>query len=606
MNKKLPYLREKTSKLTTAPGVYIMKDKNNNIIYIGKAKNLHRRVSSYFRENPNHTPKVSAMVSNVNDYDFIVTNSEYEALLLECSLIKQHQPKYNILLKDDKGYHYIRISDDQYPRITAEKNTLKSGVYSSPYTSGLIARETVNEVNRVFKLPTCNRKFPQDFRKQRPCLNYHIKNCMGVCTGKISQSEYLSIIEQAKNFIKNGSSESIERMEKEMNQASENLDFEKAIILRDRIESIKKSAQKQKIIDNSIENADIIATSEFDDKIYVSVLMYRNNRLYDKTVIEFGNNSDDDILNSFIMQYYYNREDIPKIIIVEYLPEDYDLIREMINNRHGKKITFSVPKKGNQMELLKLAKNNNAEYVALQNNRTGKEITALEQLGKLLGLEKTPEYIEAYDISNLSNESIVAGMVVFENGRPLKKAYKRFTVKQIQYQNDYESMYEVLTRRLMHIINQEGDEYFRRTPDLILLDGGKGHVSTITELIQDLGLNIPVFGMVKNDKHRTRAIASGGREIQINNLQSAFMLVTRIQDEVHRYSVNYMHSKHKKKTYLSELTTVKGIGEKKSEKLLIKYKTKDNLKKATPEELSQTIGINSATALELWEVIQNL
>lgn len=606
MNKKLPYLREKTSKLTTAPGVYIMKDKNNNIIYIGKAKNLHRRVSSYFRENPNHTPKVSAMVSNVNDYDFIVTNSEYEALLLECSLIKQHQPKYNILLKDDKGYHYIRISDDQYPRITAEKNTIKSGVYSSPYTSGLIARETVNEVNRVFKLPTCNRKFPQDFRKQRPCLNYHIKNCMGVCTGKISQSEYLSIIEQAKNFIKNGSSESIERMEKEMNQASENLDFEKAIILRDRIESIKKSAQKQKIIDNSIENADIIATSEFDDKIYVSVLMYRNNRLYDKTVIEFGNNSDDDILNSFIMQYYYNREDIPKIIIVEYLPEDYDLIREMINNRHGKKITFSVPKKGNQMELLKLAKNNNAEYVALQNNRTGKEITALEQLGKLLGLEKTPEYIEAYDISNLSNESIVAGMVVFENGRPLKKAYKRFTVKQIQYQNDYESMYEVLTRRLMHIINQEGDEYFRRTPDLILLDGGKGHVSTITELIQDLGLNIPVFGMVKNDKHRTRAIASGGREIQINNLQSAFMLVTRIQDEVHRYSVNYMHSKHKKKTYLSELTTVKGIGEKKSEKLLIKYKTKDNLKKATPEELSQTIGINSATALELWEVIQNL
>lgn len=606
MNKKLPYLHEKTSKLTTAPGVYIMKDKNNNIIYIGKAKNLHRRVSSYFRENPNHTAKVSAMVSNVNDYDFIVTNSEYEALLLECSLIKQHQPKYNILLKDDKGYHYIRISDDQYPRITAEKNTLKSGVYSSPYTSGLIARETVNEVNRVFKLPTCNRKFPQDFRKQRPCLNYHIKNCMGVCTGKISRSEYLTIIEQAKSFIKNGSSESIERMEKEMNQASENLDFEKAIMLRDRIASIKKSAQKQKIIDNSIENADIIATSEFDDKIYVSVLMYRNNRLYDKTVIEFGNNSDDDILNSFIMQYYYNREDIPKTIIVEYLPEDYNLIQEMVNNRHGKKVTFSVPKKGNQMELLKLAKNNNAEYVALQNNRTGKEITALEQLGKLLGLEKTPEYIEAYDISNLSNESIVAGMVVFENGRPLKKAYKRFTVKQIQYQNDYESMYEVLTRRLMHIINQEGDEYFRRTPDLILLDGGKGHVSTITELIQDLGLNIPVFGMVKNDKHRTRAIASEGREIQINNLQSAFMLVTRIQDEVHRYSVSYMHSKHKKKTYLSELTTVKGIGEKKSEKLLIKYKTKDNLKKATPEELAQTIGINLSTALELWEVIQNL
>ena len=606
MNTRLPYLREKTSKLTASSGVYIMKDRNNSIIYIGKAKNLHRRVSSYFRENPDHTPKVSAMVSNVYDYDFIVTDSEYEALLLECSLIKQHKPKYNILLKDDKGYHYIRISDDEYPRITAEKNTLKSGKYSNPYTSGFVAKETVDEVNRVFKLPTCNRKFPQDFRKERPCLNYHIKNCMGVCTGKISRSEYSGIIKQAENFIRNGSAESIERMEKEMNEASENLDFEKAVILRDRIASIKKSSEKQKIINNSIENADIIATSEFYDGVYISVLMYRNNRLYDKIVAESGNSADEDILSVFMMQYYYKKEDIPKLIIADHIPEDYGLIEKMLITQSGRKINFSVPQKGKQMELLRLAQKNSAEYVALRNNRTGKEIIALEQLGKLLGLEKPPKYIEAYDISNLSDESIVAGMVVFEDGRPLKKAYKRFTVKQIRYQNDYESMYEVLTRRLMHIINHEGDEYFQRIPDLILLDGGKGHVNTITELIQNLGLNIPVFGMVKNDRHRTRAIASGGREIQLNNLQSAFMFVTRIQDEVHRYSVSYMHSRHKKKTYLSELTTVKGIGEKKSEKLLIKYKTKDNLKKASPEELTETVGINSDTARELWEVIQNL
>lgn len=605
MNTRLPYLREKTSKLTASSGVYIMKDRNNSIIYIGKAKNLHRRVSSYFRENPDHTPKVSAMVSNVYDYDFIVTDSEYEALLLECSLIKQHKPKYNILLKDDKGYHYIRISDDEYPRITAEKNTLKSGKYSNPYTSGFVAKETVDEVNRVFKLPTCNRKFPQDFRKERPCLNYHIKNCMGVCTGKISRSEYSGIIKQAENFIRNGSAESIERMEKEMNEASENLDFEKAVILRDRIASIKKSSEKQKIINNSIENADIIATSEFYDGVYISVLMYRNNRLYDKIVAESGNSTDEDILSVFMMQYYYKKEDIPKLIISDHIPEDYGLIEKMLITQSGRKINFSVPQKGKQMELLRLAQKNSAEYVALRNNRTGKEIIALEQLGKLLGLEKPPKYIEAYDISNLSDESIVAGMVVFEDGRPLKKAYKRFTVKQIRYQNDYESMYEVLTRRLMHIINHEGDEYFQRIPDLILLDGGKGHVNTITELIQNLGLNIPVFGMVKNDRHRTRAIASGGREIQLNNLQSAFMFVTRIQDEVHRYSVSYMHSRHKKKTYLSELTTVKGIGEKKSEKLLIKYKTKDNLKKASPEELAETVGINSDTARELWEVIQN-
>ncbi|MDE6781423.1 MAG: excinuclease ABC subunit UvrC [Ruminococcus sp.] len=606
MNTKLPYLREKTSKLTASAGVYIMKDKNNNIIYIGKAKNLHKRVSSYFRENPDHTPKVAAMVSNVHDYDFIVTDSEYEALLLECSLIKQHQPKYNILLKDDKGYHYIRISDDEYPRITAEKNTLKAGSYSNPYTSGFVAKETVDEVNRVFRLPTCSRKFPQDFGKSRPCLNYHIKKCMGICTGNISKDEYCEIIKQAESFIKNGSPESVKRMEAEMNQAAENLEFEKAALLRDRIATIKKSAEKQKIINNSIENADIIAAAEFYDRVYISVIMYRGSRLYDKFVKESANSADEDILNTFMMQYYYKREDIPRLIIADHVPEDYELIKKMLENQCGRKVTFSVPQKGRQMELLRLSKNNSAEYAALQNNRTGKEVIALEQLGKVLGLEKPPKYIEAYDISNLSDESIVAGMVVFENGRPLKKAYKRFTVKYIQYQNDYESMYEVLTRRLLHIINQEGDEYFRRIPDLILLDGGKGHVNTVTELIQDFGLNIPVFGMVKNDKHRTRAIASGGREIQINNLQAAFMFVTRIQDEVHRYSVRYMHSKHKKKTYLSELTTVKGIGEKKSEKLLIKYKTKDNLKKVTPEELAETVGINADTARELWEVIQNL
>ncbi|MDE6425813.1 MAG: excinuclease ABC subunit UvrC [Ruminococcus sp.] len=606
MNPRLPYLREKTSKLTESSGVYIMKDKNGNIIYIGKAKNLHRRVSSYFRENADHTPKVTAMVSNVNDYDFIVTDSEYEALLLECSLIKQHQPKYNILLKDDKGYHYIRISDDEYPRITTEKNTLQSGKYSGPYTSGFVAKETVDMVNRVFRLPTCCKKFPHDFRKSRPCLNYHIKNCMGVCTGKISREEYAGIIIQAENFIKKGSMQALERMEEEMNQAAENLEFEKAAVIRDRIAYIKKSYEKQKIINNTVENADIIGITEFYDGVYISVLIYRNNRLYDKSVIEFSNNSDDNILTSFMIQYYYKRNDIPELIIVENLPEDYEIIRKMLDEQSGHKVMITTAKRGNQSELLRLAKNNSAEYAALKNNRTGKEVIALEQLAKVLGLNKPPKYIEAYDISNLADESIVAGMVVFVDGRPFKKAYKRFSIKQIRTQNDYESMYEVLERRLMHIINQDGDEYFRRKPDLILLDGGKGHVNIITELVRDLNIDINVFGMVKDNKHRTRAITSGGNEIQINNLQSAFNLVTRIQDEVHRYSVSYMHSKHRKKTYLSELTTVKGIGEKKSEKLMIKYKTKDNLKNATPEELAVTAGVNLNTARELWEVIQNL
>ncbi len=607
MNPRLPYLREKTAKLTSSPGVYIMKNRESTIIYIGKAKNLHNRVSSYFRENPDHLPKVAAMVSNVFDYDFIVTDSEYEALLLECSLIKQHKPKYNILLKDDKGYHYIRISDDDYPRITTEKNTLQSGRYLGPYTSGFITKQAVNEANRVFMLPTCHKKFPQDFGKGRPCLNYHIKTCMGLCRGRISQKNYCAAVAQAIEFIKNGSAESVERMEQEMNDAAERLDFEKAAMLRDRIIAVKKASEKQKIINNCVDSADIIGIAEFYDGVYVSVLMYRESRLYDKAVFELEkNDSGEDILSLFMMQFYYTKNDIPKSVIIDHLPEDSELITELLENRSGHKVKLHVPQKGGQLDLLRLARNNSAEYAALKNNRTGKEVLALEELARSLGLKKPPRYIEAYDISNLSSESMVAGMIVFEDGRPLKKAYKRFTVKEQELQNDYGSMHEVLKRRLLHIVNQDGDEFFSRTPDLILLDGGKGHVNAVAPILRELGLNIPLFGMVKDNKHRTRAIATGGMEIQINNLKSAFNLVTRIQDEVHRFSVSYMHSKHKKKTYSSELLTVKGIGEKKAAKLLTKFKTKANLRSASPEELAVTAGVSLDTAKELWKVIQNM
>ena len=607
MNTRLPYLREKTSKLTTSPGVYIMRRKDSSIIYIGKAKNLHNRVSSYFRENPDHTPKVAAMVSNVYDYDFIVTDSEFEALLLECSLIKQHKPKYNILLKDDKGYHYIRISDEEYPRITNEKNTKQSGRYLGPYTSGAITKEAVNEANRVFMLPTCKKRFPQDFRKGRPCLNYHIKLCMGVCRGRISAEEYRSAVEQAVEFIKSGSAQSVERMEAEMMQAAEELDFEKAAMLRDRIAAVKKAAEKQKIINSGVDSADVIGIAEFYDGLYISVLMYRENRLFDKAVFELPlPDKDEDILSSFMLQFYYKRSDLPHSVIIDHVPDDSELIEEMLEGQAGHKVKLHVPQKGRQLDLLKLAKNNSAEYAALKNDRTGREVIALEQLGQSLGLAKPPRYIEAYDISNLSSESMVAGMVVFEDGRPLKKAYKRFTVKEMELQNDYGSMREVVKRRLLHIINNEGDEYFTRVPDLILLDGGKGHVNAVAPLLRELGLDIPVFGMVKDDKHRTRAIATGGREIQINSLRAVFDLVTRIQDEVHRYSVSFMHSRHKKKTYSSELLKVRGIGEKKVAKLFMKYKTKANLCKATPEELAAVAGVNLETAKELWKAIQEI
>ncbi|MCR4888094.1 MAG: excinuclease ABC subunit UvrC [Ruminococcus sp.] len=607
MNPRLPYLREKTSKLTSSPGVYIMKNRESAIIYIGKAKNLKNRVTSYFRENPDHTPKVAAMVSNVYDYDYIVVDSEYEALVLECSLIKQHKPKYNILLKDDKGYHYIRISDEEYPRITNEKNTLAGGTYLGPYMSGFVTKEAVDEANRVFMLPTCHKKFPQAFRKERPCLNYHIKQCMGVCRGKIGKEEYNSIVAQAVDFIKSGSAQSVERMEKEMNEAAENLEFEKAAMLRDRINAVRKASEKQKIISSGTDSLDVIGTAEFYGGIFVSVLMYREDRLFDKAVFEFDMPEDgEDILSLFLVQYYHGREDIPKMITVDHIPDDHELIEEMLTKQAGRNVKLHQPQRGRLPELMRLAKSNSAEYAALKSERTGKEVIALEQLAKSLGLAKPPVYIEAYDISNLSSESMVAGMVVFENGRPLKKAYKHFNVKEQELQNDYGSMREVLRRRLMHIVEQEGDEYFRRTPDLILLDGGTGHVHAVQPLLKELGLDIPLFGMVKDDKHRTRAIAAGGKEIQINNVKAVFNLVTCIQDEVHRYSVSFMHKKHKKKTYSSELLTVRGIGEKKAAKIMIKYKTKENLLKASPEELAVTAGINLETARQLWEVIQQL
>lgn len=604
MNTRLPYLREKTSKLTTSPGVYIMRNKENAVIYIGKAKNLRNRVTSYFRENPDHTPKVAAMVSHVYDYDFIVTDSEYEALVLECSLIKQHKPRYNILLKDDKGYHYIRISTEEYPRITSENNTNAPGRYLGPYTSGFVTKEAVNEANRVFMLPTCRKKFPQDIGKGRPCLNYHIKNCMGVCRGRIAHSDYLESVEQAVEFIRSGSAGSVERMEQEMNAAAEALDFEKAAMLRDRIVAVKKAAEKQKMINSGVESADVIGVVEYYGGIYISVLMYRSDRLYDKAVFELER-SGEDVLGQFMEQYYHGREDIPKSVIVDHLPEETALIEELLEQQSGRKVRLHVPQKGRQLELLRLAKNNSAEYAALRNDRTGREVIALEELGRSLGLSKPPRYIEAYDISNLSSESMVAGMVVFEDGRPLKKAYKRFTVKELELQNDYGSMREVLKRRLMHIVEQEGDEYFRRTPDLILLDGGKGHVNAVAPLMRELGLDIPLFGMVKDNKHRTRAIATGGGEIQINGLKAAFNLVTQIQDEVHRYSVRFMHSKHKKRTYSSELLTVKGIGEKKAAKIMMRFKTKANLLQATPQELAETAGVNMETAHELWRVLHN-
>jgi excinuclease ABC subunit C len=603
-NPRLPFLRDKTSKLTSKPGCYIMKDKSEKIIYIGKAKNLKKRVTSYFRRGQDHLPKVWKMVSNVYDYDFIVTDSEFEALVLECSLIKQYTPKYNILLKDDKGYSYIRISNEEYPRITAvlQKND-DNAEYIGPYTSSYAVKQAVKEANKVFMLPTCSRVFPRDFRKARPCLNNHIKQCMGVCTGRISAEEYRATVKQAVEYIKQGSSESVERLTKEMEKAAEELNFELAAKLRDRISAIAKAAENQKIIDADMKDSDIIAISQNSEMACASVIMYRNGRLFDKADFFLGEKEDQaKMREEFILRFYSSKDFIPREILLDEEINDYELLQQWLREKSGHAVNISTPKRGHLLRLTTLAKSNASEYLSIKVGRTGKEITALEELAKALSLSKPPKFIECYDISNLASSNMVAGMVVFENGRPCKKFYKKFSIKTVEEQNDYACMCEVLQRRFRNYY-EKTDEGFSTLPDLILLDGGQGHVNTVTPVIRSMGIEVPVFGLVKDSKHRTRAVATGGGEISLTKSRSAFNLVTRIQDEVHRYAITYQAAKHKKTSYQLELTKIKGIGEKKAIKLMTEFKTKDNLKKASIEEIAKAAGINLNAAQQLSDML---
>ncbi len=607
VNERLPYLRDKTSKLTVKPGCYIMKNEAGKIIYIGKAKNLHNRVSSYFRRDADHLPKVAKMVSNVFDYDFIVTDSEFEALVLECSLIKQYKPKYNILLKDDKGYSYIKITSGEFPRLQcALQKQDDDAEYIGPFTSSFAVNQAVTEANRVFKLPSCGKCFPQDFRKERPCLNFHINRCMGVCRGKISADEYRDIISQAVDFIRSGSEASVRRMTEEMNAAAENLEFERAAVLRDRINAIGKAAESQKIIDEDRRDCDVIAAAHMGGDACISVLMFRGGRLFDKASFFFKEQDNTASLREeFIMQYYSSKEYIPRYVYVDTDLEDGDNLEQYLRLQSGHAVSLSSPKRGESARLCELSKSNASEYLSIQVGRTGREIVALNELARALGLSKPPCLIECYDISNLGETNIVAGMVVYENGRPNKKLYRKFAVKSVGQQNDYACMAEVVTRRFTEYL--EGNEGFSFKPDLIFLDGGTGHVNTIAPVLQKLGLDdIPLYGLVKDSRHRTRAIATGGGEISLSTHSAAFSLITAIQDEVHRYAITFQQQKRAKTAYSLELTKVRGIGKAKAALLLKKYKTKAALKAATEAELAETAKIGKETARMLKEIIDEM
>ena len=597
-------LRKKAMSLPLLPGVYIMKNADGEIIYIGKAKALKNRVSQYFGSQNRHPIKVRKMVENVDRFDYIVTGSEFEALVLECSLIKQHSPKYNILLKDDKGYSYIRISEGEYRKISAVFNKKDDGSeYIGPYLSSYSVRQSVDAANKIFKLPQCNKVFPRDFGKSRPCLNYYISQCCGLCTGKIKKSDYDEAVDGAIAFLKGDSRDIIADLRVKMEKAAEELDFEQAAKLRDRINSIERIKEKQKVVYKSVEEQDVFATADIDGSVCLAVLRFSNGRLFDSEHFFFDDPGDKKGMRSdFITSYYSMRDNIPKRVTVDGEVADRELLEQWLSEKKGKKVTVFVPARGEQLEIVNMCRKNAEEKLAIKKGRTGREIAVLDELKDLLGLKKTPEYIESYDISHTAGQDSVAGMIVFKGGKPYRKAYKRFSIKSFDGNDDYRAMNEVLTRRFSEYEkSKDSTEGFGKLPDLILLDGGVGQVHAVEPVLREFGLKIPLFGMVKDNRHRTRAISGDGGEIAINSKRQVFTLVSEIQNEVHRFSVAYHHQKHAKRGLSLSLTEIEGVGEKRASALLKYFKTITAIKNAEVDELSKAPGITSAVAQNIYD-----
>ncbi|MBS1473007.1 MAG: excinuclease ABC subunit UvrC [Oscillospiraceae bacterium] len=597
-------LRKKAMSLPLLPGVYIMKNADGEIIYIGKAKALKNRVSQYFGSQNRHPVKVRKMVENVDRFDYIVTGSEFEALVLECSLIKQHSPKYNILLKDDKGYSYIRISEGEYRKISAVFNKKDDGSeYIGPYLSSYSVRQSVDAANKIFKLPQCNKVFPRDFGKSRPCLNYYISQCCGLCTGKIKKSDYDEAVDGAIAFLKGDSRDIIADLRAKMEKAAEELDFEQAAKLRDRINSIERIKEKQKVVYKSVEEQDVFATADIDGSVCLAVLRFSNGRLFDSEHFFFDDPGDKKGMRSdFITSYYSMRDNIPKRVTVDGEVADRELLEQWLSEKKGKKVTVFVPARGEQLEIVNMCRKNAEEKLAIKKGRTGREIAVLDELKDLLGLKKTPEYIESYDISHTAGQDSVAGMIVFKGGKPYRKAYKRFSIKSFDGNDDYRAMNEVLTRRFSEYEkSKDSTEGFVKLPDLILLDGGVGQVHAVEPVLREFGLKIPLFGMVKDNRHRTRAISGDGGEIAINSKRQVFTLVSEIQNEVHRFSVAYHHQKHAKRGLSLSLTEIEGVGEKRASALLKYFKTMTAIKNAEVDELSKAPGITSAVAQNIYD-----
>ena len=610
MNPKLSELRRKAMQLPLTPGVYLMKNSRSEIIYVGKAKALKNRVSQYFGSQNNHTVKVRKMVENVDDFDVILTDSEFEALVLECSLIKQHSPKYNILLKDDKGYSYIKVTSGKWRNIYAVlQRDDDDASYIGPYTSSFAVRNTVDEAKKIFRLPQCNKVFPRDFGKSRPCLNYFIGQCSGVCSGKVPFEQYDEAVSDALAFIKDGGTKAIADLQQRMEKAAEELEFEKAARLRDRIAAIKRLGGKQKVMSAEIKEQDIFALvtgASSSGKACLSVLRFADGRLYDsENFITDAPENTAETMEQLIRSFYLIRDFVPKRVSVECEIADSELLERWLSEKKGKRVIISHSTAGEQKKLFEMCRSNAAQYLAPLTGASGRKTAALDELAGLLGLSAAPEFIEAYDISHTAGSDNVAGMVVFRNGEPYRKGYRRFVIKGFTGQDDYASMAEVLDRRLTRYEEErESGEGFGRLPDLILLDGGKGQVSAVEPILKKHSLeNIPLFGMVKDGSHRTRAIAMSGGEIALSSKRRAFTLVAEIQEEVHRFAVTYHRQKHKSSALSGTLTEIPGVGPAKAKALLRHFKTITAIKKAGIDELKSVPGISDATAQTIYDAL---
>ena len=590
-------IQEHLKQLPDEPGVYLMKDKFDNIIYVGKAKILKNRVRQYFQSSKNHSSKVKSMVKNIEKFEYIITDSELEALILECNLIKKYKPKYNVLLRDDKTYPYIKVTtNEDFPRVLKVRKVIKDKAkYFGPYTNTTAVNDTLEILKNTYPIRTCNIDIDKAIKtNMRPCLNLHIKRCVGPCTGNVSKEEYNKMIEEIILFLSGKEEKLIDILKEKMNKCAIDFNFEEAAIYRDKIKSLEDMMEKQKIDASTSDlNQDIIAMARAHDEACVQVFFVRNGKIVGREhfILEgVMDSTRESILGSFVKQFYMEQEYIPKEIIIEDEIEDSFILEEWLSAKKGQKVIIRVPQKGEKRSLIEMVRKNAIEYLEkfsdMNKRKYEKSIGALEELKQILNLENIPKRIESFDISNIQGVDSIGSMVVFTNGKKDKKEYRRYKIKTVIGPNDYDSMAEIVERRLKY-----GD-----FPDLMLLDGGKGQVSAVKKVLDKYNVEIPLWGMYKDDKHRTKGLISQEKEIELDRTSNLYRFVASIQEEVHNYAISYHRSLRNKSLTKSELDDIQGIGEKRKKALLNHFKDIEAIKKATFEELLEVEGMNKTSS----------